>query len=93
MQQNNEVNKMTHPKIQEIIDKVASGEMEPKEYKIQIDDEYFTYIDFYDNKQILYIYNFKNGELHGKSAEFYSNGYRKFIVNGKNDELIEDTKQ
>jgi len=75
---------MNHSKVQEIIDKVRSGEMEAKEYKIQIDDEYFTYISFYPNKQTWYIHNFKNGSLHGKSEGWFSNGNRDYIVNYKN---------
>jgi len=49
-----------HAKVQEIIDKVISGDLEPKYYKIQIDDEHFTCISFYPNKQIWYIHNYKN---------------------------------
>jgi len=64
---------MNHPKAQDIIDKVASGEMEPKKYKIQIADEHFTYIDFYDDRQIWCIYNHKNGKLHGKSEWWFPN--------------------
>jgi len=76
-----------HAKVQEIIDKVKSGEIEPKRYKIQIDDEYFTHINFYPNKQLWYIHNFKNGRLHGKCVGLHPNGVVHYIRNYKNDKL------
>jgi len=76
-----------HEKVQEIIDKVASGELEPDWYVIQIDDEYDIRINFYPNKQIWYIHNLKNDKPHGICAGWFANGNMKYIDNRKNGKM------
>jgi len=79
-----------HEKVQEIIDKVKTGEIEPIHYKIQIDYDLFTYISFYYNKQIRYIQNWKNGKLHGKCRGWNEDSTKKYVRIYKNGELIEE---
>ena len=79
-----------HAKVQEIIDKVKSGYLEPKRYVIQIEDGCSVSINFYLNKQIWYIDNYKNNEFHGKSEGWFSNGNKQYSENWKNGKLIED---
>jgi len=80
-----------HAKVQYLIDKVKTGEMEPNWYVIQIDDdERSIHISFYPNKQIRFIYNFKNGRRHGNFYGWNEDGTKKYIRTYNNAKLIAD---